>query len=414
MRVCMLSVHGDPLGVLGEPDTGGQCLYIKEIMKNLVKQGHTVDAYTRRWGQKPEIEFVEGIEKCCNIRLPCGSSDFIPKEKLKPHLAEFYGNLTRFIEEKGFKYDVINSHYWDAGLIGIWMANDYNIYLVHTSHSLGAIKKASMPEDEQSEYDERIEDEKKIYAASSAVIAESRQEKKDLVSIYGVSNEKIHIIPAGVDVDRYSPRGSRIEAKKHLNLGDEFLILSLGRLDARKGFDLLVRTIPHVVSELKDKGKKIKYVLSAGSIDELSDSEQKEYGRIMDICQELGVTDHFEMIPRIEPLNLVPYWYTAADVFTVPSRYETFGLVIVEAMGCKTPVVATNNGGPPDIITNGVEGYTVSPEDTKSFAKRIVDCVKDPEIQTKLGEAARKTVVKNYSWKAVTEQISELYSSLLD
>ncbi|MFX1534425.1 MAG: glycosyltransferase [Promethearchaeota archaeon] len=413
MRICMLSVHGDPLGKLGEPDTGGQCLYIKEIMKELVKLGHDVDAYTRRWGNKPVIEPIEGIENCRVIRIPCASKDWIPKEKLKPHFPEFYNGLKAFMAEHDLKYDLIGSHYWDAGLVGIWMARDFGLPLVHTSHSLGAIKKASMPKGEQSGYDERIEDEKDIYAASTAVIAESKQEKEALINLYDMNPQKIHVIPAGVDEKWFSPRGSREEARTYLKLGNEFLIISLGRLDGRKGFDLMVKTIPYVVSGLKDSERKVKYVLSAGSIDELNPSEQREYNKIMKICSDLGVTEHFELISRIDPLDLVPYWYTAADVFLCPSRYETFGLVIVEAMACKTPVVATNNGGPPDIITDGVEGYTVNPEDTQTFAKRIVECIKDPQVQLKLGEEARKTVEEKFSWTAVTRQINTLFSSIV-
>ena len=162
MKICMLSVHGDPLGKLGEPDTGGQCLYIKEIMKELVKLGHDVDAYTRWWGNKPVIEPIEGIENCRVIRIPCASRDWIPKEKLKPHFPEFYNGLKAFMAENDLKYDLIGSHYWDAGLVGIWMARDFGLPLVHTSHSLGAIKKAAMPKGEQSGYDERIKDEKDI------------------------------------------------------------------------------------------------------------------------------------------------------------------------------------------------------------------------------------------------------------
>jgi len=409
----MLSVHGDPLGVLGDPDTGGQCLYIKEIMKELVKQGHIVDSYSRRWGQKPKIDIIDKNERCRVIRLPCGSPDFIPKEKLKSLLPEFYDNLKSFIANNKLKYDVINSHYWDAGLVGTWMARDHNIPLVHTSHSLGAIKMASMPPNERLKYNERIKDEMKIYKDSSAVIAESNQENEDLKNIYNVKAEKIHIIPAGVDLKYFCPKGLRIEARKHLNLGDEIIVLSLGRLDPRKGFDLLVKTIPIVVSRFKSLRRKVKYYLSAGSINELNASEQEEYRKIMSICRDLDIEEHLEIIPRIEPLELVPYWYTAADVFTVPSRYETFGLVIVEAMGCKTPVVATNNGGPPDIITDGVEGYTVDPEDTNSFANRIIDCIIDSRNNLRMGENGRKTVLEKYTWEIVTKKIIAVYNSVI-
>ncbi|MFX0095637.1 MAG: glycosyltransferase [Candidatus Hodarchaeota archaeon] len=408
----MISVHGDPLGVLGTPDTGGQCLYIKEIAKELIHLGcEQVDVYTRRWGGKPKIEPIANLNNCRVIRIPCGSPDFIPKEELKRYLTEFYSGLKIFMAENAIKYDIIHTHYWDGGVVGVWMAQDFQLPQVHTSHSLGAIKQISMPIGERRDYDERIKDEQRIYNASTALIAESQQEKEDLATLYKTSTEKIHIIPAGVDVDWFSPRGSPSEAKETLNLKNHTIILSLGRLDTRKGFDLLIKALPRINSELDEFKRQIRCIISAGSRNTLNPTEQKVYNKLMNLCSDLGIKN-FQIIPRVD-YDKVPIWYTAADVFVVPSRYEPFGLVIVEAMACKTPVVATNKGGPPDIITDGVEGYTVNPEDTNAFASRIVDCIKDPKIQEALREQARKTVVKKFSWNVVTKMIHRLYSSIL-
>lgn len=413
----MISVHGDPLGVLGTPDTGGQCLYIREISKELINLGFSkVDSYTRHWGNKPRIENFENLNNCRDIRIPCGPPEFVPKEQLKPYLPEFYKNLKEYISNKKITYDLVHSHYWDGGLVGTWIARDLKIPQIHTSHSLGAIKKATAGNNNIN-FKQRIDDEKIIFSQCSAIIAESTQEKRDLQKIYGVAEEKIHIIFAGVDTNWFYPRGSRETAKRELGFENEILILSLGRLDSRKGFDLLVRGIPEVISSLKSLSKKINVIISAGNKNvegdlSLSKSEEKEYDKLMRLRSELDIEENFKLIPRID-YELVPLWYTAADVFVVPSRYETFGLVIVEAMACGTPVVATNVGGPPDIITDGHDGYTVNPQDITSYALRIRDVIKFPKTHQKMSNRAESTAIKKFSWSAITKQLVQLYSDLL-
>jgi glycosyltransferase involved in cell wall biosynthesis len=417
-NICMISVHGDPLGVLGTPDTGGQCLYIKEISKKLIKLGYrTVDSYTRYWGNRKKEELIDGLENCRVIRIPCVSTDFIPKERLRPHLTEFYNNMKEYIEKKNFDYDLCHTHYWDGGLVGTWMSRDYQIPQIHTSHSLGAIKKATSVKDGELNYNQRIEDEKTIYSAATTIIAESTQEKKDLIEIYDVNSKKIHIIFAGVDIDWFFPRGSREEAKKQLNQENEFFILSLGRLDPRKGFDLLIKAVPHLIDSLRSTQKKLNVTISAGNKGSngelfLSKSEQKEYDRLIKLCGKFNIQDKFKIIPRID-FDQVPLYYTAADVFVVPSRYETFGLVIIEAMACGTPVVATNIGGPPDIINDGIDGYTEDPNRPQEFASKIIKIITNPDHHREMSESAKKTATTKFSWNAITKQISDLYNKIL-
>ena len=414
----MISVHGDPLGILGTPDTGGQCLYIKEVMKELVKYKYEwIDAYTRHWGDKLEIELIEGLPNCRVIRIPSASDEFIPKEQLKPHLKEFFLNMTSFVSQNNLNYDLVHSHYWDGGLIGGMIADEYNIPLVHTSHSLGSVKKATAAKDDTLTYSERIKDETSIYQRSTVIIAESSQEVEELVKTYRViPKDKIHAIPAGVDINWFYPRGSREQAKNQLGFSNQLLVLSLGRLDPRKGFDLFVKAMPEIVNDLKHLQKRINFVISAGDKADdgklsLNTGEQREYDKIMNLTEDLGISEYFSVIPRID-LEKVPVYYTAADVFVVPSRYETFGLVIVEAMACQTPVVATNIGGPPDIITDGKEGYTVNPELTSDLTQCIVNTIQNSSIHRQMSEHAKKTAIEKFSWAAVTREIHNLYTDL--
>ncbi|MHA1214867.1 MAG: glycosyltransferase [Candidatus Hodarchaeales archaeon] len=415
-NICMLSPHGDPLGVLGTPDTGGQCLYIREIAKQLLQLGiDRIDIFTRRWGNKTPVEKI--ADNCNVIRIHCGSQTFIPKEELRPHLKEFYDNLKEFIKENSLEYRIVHSNYWDGGLVGTWLSKDFHIPLVHTSHSLGSVKKATASEPDALDYGQRIQDERTIYSLATAIIAESTQEKNELCQNYGVKAEKIHIIPAGVDTDWFYPRGSRISAKKQLGFNDEFLILSLGRLDSRKGFDLLVLSIPKLLEYLSPHAKEVNVVISAGNKDSkgnlaLNESEKQEYQKLLNLSMNLNLKDCFKIIPRID-YSKVPIWYTAADVFVVPSRYETFGLVIVEAMACGTPVVATNIGGPPDIITDGFDGYTENPENADNFAQKIFSVINNPENHSKMSKNALRTARERFSWKAVTKSIYTLYDTLM-
>ena len=177
-HVCMLSTHGYVAAVpkLGQPDTGGQIVYVLEVSKALHQLGYKVDVVTRGFAGQPEVEEMDpGLRV---LRVPFGGDDFIVKEDFHDIVDEGIENFLKKIDADRLKYDLISSHYWDAGVIGQAVADELGVPHVHTPHSIGAWKREqmdekSMPPEKFATYrfDERIEAEKRVYDKCAHLIA---------------------------------------------------------------------------------------------------------------------------------------------------------------------------------------------------------------------------------------------------
>ncbi len=393
--VAMLTPHGDPLGRIGEPEIGGQCVYIRDLAIHLARQGFAVSAFTRDRGEgKPPLEDI-----CPGARvrrLLVGPRRFVPKEELGPYLAAFADGVTRELGEE----DVLHSHFWDGASVARELRNGRR--WIHTSHSLGKRKLAALPEGERTQYAERIQAETAAGKESDVLVASTSVERQDLVDLYGVAPEKIEVVPPGVDTLRFSPREDKAALKRKLGLPAAPLAAALGRLDARKGYDLFLRA----AAQLLSAGDELAFVLSAGAADD--PREEAEYGRLRRLVRELALGDRFRWLDVLRQEEL-PAFYGAADVFAMPSRYELFGIVMLEAMACGVPVVATRFGGPAEVIEDGADGLLVDPTDIPALAGALHALLRDPDRRAAMGERARKKVEQGYSWDAAARRHMRLY-----
>lgn len=400
MRIAMITPHGDPLGKLGEPDTGGQCVYVKELSKYLGKLGAEVDIFTRQRGGRPSTESIN--ENVRVIRIECGPQGFIPKEKLMPYLPEFVEKVAKYMEKN--EYDIIHTHYWDGGFVGLKLKGLFDVKMIHTSHSLGILKAKALGNFEA--YKERIALEKEIYEKSDAIIATTKIEKKDIATLYGIEEHKIYVIPIGVDTSFYKPMGDKNTLKKELNLPQVPLVFTLARLDPRKGIDLLIKSVPYIE---KYYNGDFLVLISTGTG---AKGEEKEMNKLLKLIKELNITEKVRIIPAIEPMELVPKYYSAADVFVLPSPYEPFGIVMLEAMACKVPMVATKFGGPAEVIQNGYDGFLVDPRNSEEMGSKIAELLKHEYKRKIFAEQAYQKIIEEYSWDKVAEEMLNLYLRL--
>lgn len=400
MKIAMITPHGDPLGKLGEPDTGGQCVYVKELSKHLRKLGAEVDIFTRQRGGRREIEQIS--ENVRVIRIECGSEGFIPKEKLMPYLPEFTEKVAEYVEKR--QYDIIHTHYWDGGFVGLKLKERFGVKMVHTSHSLGVLKAKALGDFEP--YKERIALEKEIYGKSDVIIATTKIEKNDIATLYGIDESKIYVIPIGVDTTFYKPMGDKGKLKKDLNLPQIPLVFALARLDPRKGLDLLIKSVPYIKRHYNGD---FLVLISTGTG---AKEEKKEMNKLLTLIRELNVEKEIKIIPAIEPIDLVPKYYSAADVFVLPSPYEPFGIVMLEAMACKAPMVATKFGGPAEVIQDGYDGFLVDPKDSEEMGKKIAELLRDEKKRELFAERAYKKVMSKYSWSSVAKEVLSLLRGL--
>lgn len=393
----MLTPHGDPLGRIGEPEIGGQCVYIRDLAVHLARAGVAVTAFTRDRGEgKPASEEV--CPGAVVRRLPVGPRSFVPKEELEPYLGAFADGVA---QELG-RDDVLHSHFWDGAFVA-GMLKEGRRWL-HTSHSLGKRKLAALPEAEHGQYAGRIRAETMAGDACDVLIASTRVERDDLEALYGVEPGKIEVVPPGVDTARFSPSdgGSQMTLRRRFSLPDGPLAAALGRLDPRKGYDLFLRAAKRLVAD----GEAYAFALSAGAADD--PREAAEYRRLKGLVEDLALGDRFRWMDVL-PQDALPDFYRAIDVFVMPSRYELFGIVMLEAMACGVPVVATKFGGPAEVITHERDGLLVDPTDLEALGDALRLLLSDSRRRAQMGARARATVERGYSWDASARRHRALY-----
>ncbi len=388
----MITPHGDPLGRIGEPDIGGQCVYVRELSAHLAKAGHEVHVYTRDRGEgKPEREeFASGATV---LRVPCGPVGFIPKEELAPYLPEFADRV-----RKGLTGDeLLHSHYWDGGDVAGALRDGHRWF--HTTHSVGRLKQAALPDREQYHYDERIRIETETYRGCDCVVALTETERRQIHELYDVPTDRIVVIPPGVNSDVFVPSADKKKTRRALGLPEEeTIIFTLGRLDERKGFDLFLEAAGRLARRADLPS--MLFVFSAG---DGTEGEAGECRKLEAIVESHALDTKLRWLPVL-PEEELPLYYGAADIFVLPSRYEPFGIVMLEAMACAVPVVATNTGGPATVIESGVTGILVDPTDTEALADALAELIRAPERQDELGRRGRATIEREYSWAIIADR----------
>ena len=392
----MVSPDWDPLGRSGEPEIGGQCVYVRELSRYLAAAGVRVLAFTRnRSDGKPEREtFAKGAEV---IRIPCGPPGFIPKEDLLPYLDEFTDRVGTILRGN----EIVHSHYWDGG----YVADQLNPKAgwLHTTHSIGKLKQAALPGDARYRYDDRIRIETQVYRGCDLVLALTETEQDQITSLYAVPNERIRVIPPGVDTVRFCPASSpKPVIRQALGLPDRVTVFTLGRLDERKGFDLFFHAVGALAQSTRP-GPSI--VISAG---DGSPQEAAEHAKLDTIIAELNLRSMITWLPVLPEADL-PRYYQAADVFVLPSRYEPFGIVMLEAMASGVPVVATQEGGPSKVIEQGVDGLLVDPTNATQFSDAMNDLLGSQDKRSAFGLRAREKVQEKYGWKVIADRHTAAY-----
>lgn len=394
-RIAMLSVHSCPLGKIGERDTGGMSVYLRELSRELEKQGFLIDIFTRR--QCKEHPYLVNLGK--NIRLihlKAGPEKHLEKLQIYQHLNEFKYHLESFRQEFDLRYEVIFSHYWLSGCVAKSIQQWWNIPHVIMFHTLGALKnnfKVGKPEPRL-----RIETEKLLAKKCQNIIAPTEQEKKHLICSYGTASEKIKVIPCGVNLQLFRPL-DKYESRLRLGFNDEKIILFVGRIDPIKGIDTLIKSIPY----LKEKQKLRLVIIGDDAHSQLLLIKLK---KLVDSLQLKGKI----IFKGIVPQEQLPYYYSAADVCSVVSYYESFGLVALEALACGTPVVARNVGILDQLIKQGKNGWVLkthhSPEE---LAEKLAFFL---SRNNRVSASHCRDTVMPFGWKNIAEQMKQVLLNL--
>ena len=393
MRIAMVSAHTSPLAPLGGRETGGMNVYVLELSRELARLGYEVDIFTRLDGDLPPVEPVApGLRL---VRLPAGPAAPIEKEAIVRHLPEFVRGL-RALASSGPGYDLIHSHYWQSGWAGTILARQLRLPHVVMFHTLGEVKnRARFGEAEPTL---RIRHERTIARRATAIVTASDHERQLLERYYGADPARMHTVPCGIDLDLFRPL-PRAESRASLGLPlDRPILLWVGRLEKLKGLEILLDAVAGL--ERNDA-----LLLIVGGDDRAAPlrAELEAQARALGIAGRVrftGAVDHAAL----------PRYYSAADVCVVPSFYESFGLVAVEAMACGTPVVASRVGGLVSTVIDGVTGYLIPWRCPEPFAEKLDVLLANPELRANFGRAARASV-ERFRWSTIGLRIADVYDA---
>ena len=402
-RIALISVHGDPAIDIGKEEAGGQNVYVRQVGEALAKQGWQVDMFTRKT-KATQSNIVQHSSNCRTIRLIAGEQDFIPRDELFNYLPAFVSQLRQFQLENNLQYSIVHTNYWLSAWVGMELKKHQPLQQIHTYHSLGAVKYASI-EDIPPIAKKRLAVEKECLETAECIVATSPQERehmRKLVSLKG----NIKMIPCGTDIQKFGSV-SRSEARLRLGIPKSSLVvLYVGRFDRRKGIETLVRGVSRsIFPGLAD----IRLIIAGGSRPGQSDGIERE--RIEKIVDEVGLREYTTFPGQLDRDEL-PYYYGAANVCVVPSHYEPFGLVAIEAMASKIPVIASDVGGLKFTVVPEKTGLLCLPKDDLAFAQAIEQILSSPTWERELGKAARQRVETMFSWQGVAQQLSILYTSM--
>ncbi|MDZ8108689.1 MAG: glycosyltransferase [Nostoc sp. DedQUE12a] len=403
-RIALISVDGDPAIEIGQEEAGGQNVYVRQVGYALANLGWQVDMFARR-SSPEQAAIVQHSPNCRTIRLKAGPAEFIGRDNLFGHLPEFIREFQQFQQQQGFCYPIIHTNYWLSSWVGMELKKQQPLIQVHTYHSLGAVKYRSIG-DVPVIAAQRLAVEKACLETVDCVVATSPQEQKHMRVLVS-SKGNIDMIPCGTDIDKFGEI-PRSVAREKLGIAPEAkIVLYVGRFDRRKGIETLVRAVAKSSFRGEDN---FQLIIGGGSRPGQSDGIERD--RIASIVTELGLENCTTFPGRLDD-TILPFYYAAADVCVVPSHYEPFGLVAIEAMASKTPVVASNVGGLQFTVVPEVTGLLAPPKDEVAFAAAIDRILTNPTWRNQLGEAARQRTEIAFSWYSVGFRLTHLYTRLL-
>jgi len=406
-HIAMLSVHTCPLATLGGKETGGMNVYVRDLSRELARRGIYVDVFTRSQNRHlPHVMHVLG-ETGRVIHIPTGPEEPYDKNKAFDHLPEFVGNVLAFAEREGITYDVIHSHYWLSGWAAQELRAEWGAPIVQMFHTLGLVKNhIAAPSERESQ--RRIDVETEIVGFADHLVAATPAEQKQLVELYGADPRKVTIIPPGVDLRLFHPHSPE-DAKSRIGVKPcDNMILFVGRIEPLKGIDTLLRAMALLAYECPTWVKQLCVAIIGG---DPNTTENEEMERLKAIRAELGITDLVTFLGAHDQDKLHHY-YSAAEMVIMPSHYESFGMVALEAMACGTPVIASEVGGLAYLIRDGETGFHVPDRDPVALAGAIARLARDPALRKRLGRQAHM-YAQSYSWECIADRITALYSEAL-
>lgn len=407
-RIAFISVHTSPLAPMGGKKTGGMNVYIRELAYELGQRGIMVDIFTRRSSlDEPEIDGAIGA----NVRviyLKAGEVAPMKPDDLYPHLSHFTARIMAFATRYNLHYDMIYSHYWLSGWVAQKLKEATGTPFVQMFHTLGQMKQRILTHGTIFP-DQRITTETLVMDWADRLIAATPAEHSQLLWLYRANRRKIEIVPPGVNMERFSPI-SQAEAKQKLGFEPQHnILLFVGRIEPLKAVDSIIEALAIVREKAPHLLENLRFALVGGDPNDKLDAEMQRLQRIT-CCQEV---DDVVMFLGAKDQSELPMYYAAATAVIMPSDYESFGMVALEAMAMGTPVIASNVGGLSYLIEDGKTGYHIPAREPHVLAEGIISLVSDLDHTAQMGQNAA-LAAQAYAWQIIADRLLAIFNDILN
>lgn len=408
MKICAISFHSCPYSSLGGNGSGGMSVYLRELTNRLVDFPNvSVDIITR--AQDPIcVEAKDISPRIRVVQLKGGPERPIERTDMFQFIPEFAANLERYIHREKENYDIIHSHYWLSGLAGGYVKHKMGIPLVHAYHTLAFKKGRKLG---QKEHKRREVSERHLAHISDLIISPSTEERDNLVDEYGLMPAKVRVVYPGVNPRLFYPVPNREVLKKTGLHGGDFILLFVGRIEPVKGLMNLVEALSILKRKNPPLFAKTRLIVIGGGKKRKELAANEEVRRIKAAVERLELEDRVRFMGSVSQAQLRKY-YSAADALIIPSLYESFGLVTVEALACGTPVLASQIGEMKNIVKDGKNGLSFYPCDPISLAQSIE---KLSSHRSRLWSPAsiREDILRRYSWDNTADDTYRIYKRLV-
>ena len=401
-RVAMISMHTSPLATPGLGDAGGLNVYVAELARRLGERGLKVDVYTRR--DTPDVpDIVDVHEHTRVIHLTAGPAEYVAKEALPSLIDEFSAELELHLDQ----HDLIHSHYWLSGQVGLQLKRSQGIPLVHTMHTMARVKNSNLSRDQPAESDIRERGEAAIVRFADVLTANTPDEAAELRSHYRARTEQIMIVPPGVDLHTFHPCN---QPKSRAQFGvaqDIQVILFVGRIQPLKAPDVLIRAVAELTRRDPERRQRLQLIIIGGP-----SGSNGEWSRTLGpLAIDHGIEDMVDFRPHSARSELFR-WYCVSDVVAVPSYNESFGLVALEAQACGRPVVATDVGGLRHTVRDHYSGLLVNGHDKSQWADALATILDDHDEMIRMGNNAAAHAA-TFSWDNTAAATLQAYRTAL-
>lgn len=366
------------------PHVGGMEFYVQRLSEELVARGHEVTVFTSSNTANPSVAKVNGVRV------------FSLKQMTKvynvPIVPSLFGTI---IQEE--KPDIIHTHQYpvffsDVAAATSWLRNIPLLLHVHVVSEAKSTLSGFISDIYYSTLGLRT------LQTADTVVVPSLAYKTKLLKMH-VKPEKIQVIPYGIDTKKFQNNIKGEAFKTRYNCHGSKVILSVGRLNYQKGFQYLIKAMPAVLKQIPN----VKLII-------VGEGEQLSYLR--QLSKSFGVSESVIFTGAIDQAE-IPNTYSAADVFVLPSLFESFGIALIEAQAAGKPVIGTRTGGAQEALVDGDTGFLVEPGDPKQLEAAIVRVLSDYNWAHKMGEKGKKFVEARFGIQTIVSSVTELYEKLV-